>query len=269
MYDKFAPLLEQALTEPGIVSQAFRRFHRFSVGNQILAAVQLRQKCSAPVAHRELQSLEGTGSVRLQGTESALAVDADHRQTSRHQHAVSDDSGDPGSSEEVFTRFKLAPRWFSLEQTEGEAYAEPVESPHWDAEAALAALDITQEHFDYLDGNVEGYAVQRRIAVSQLAENPHSVRFHEMAHVVLGHTLEADCHDTSSMPRSVREAEAESVAFLLCSLLELPGRDESRGYIQSWLKGGQLPERSVQRIFSASQKILEAGRSVGQPTVTH
>jgi hypothetical protein len=45
MYDKFAPLLEQALTEPGIVSQAFRRFHRFSVGNQILAAVQLRQKC--------------------------------------------------------------------------------------------------------------------------------------------------------------------------------------------------------------------------------
>ena len=44
MNDKFAPLLEQALTEPGIVSEAYRRFHRFSIGNQILAAVQLHQK---------------------------------------------------------------------------------------------------------------------------------------------------------------------------------------------------------------------------------
>jgi hypothetical protein len=268
MYDKFAPLLEQALTEPGIVSQAFRRFHRFSVGNQILAAVQLRQKCLplSPIASFSRWKALGRSVCKGQ---KALSLWMPITVKRRGTNAVSDDSGDPGGSEEVFTRFKLAPRWFSLEQTEGEAYAEPVESPHWDAEAALAALDITQEHFDYLDGNVEGYAVQRRIAVSQLAEHPHSTRFHEMAHVVLGHTLEGDCHDAASTPRSVREAEAEGVAFLLCSILELPGRDESRGYIQSWLKNGQLPERSAQRIFSASQKILEAGRPVSQPTVTH
>jgi hypothetical protein len=39
-----------------------------------------------------------------------------------------------------------------------------------------------------------------------------------------------------STPRSLQEVEAEGVAFLLCSILDLPGRDESRGYIQSWLK---------------------------------
>ena len=44
MYEKFAQLLAQALTEPGIVSEAYRRFHRFSIGNQILAAVQLHQR---------------------------------------------------------------------------------------------------------------------------------------------------------------------------------------------------------------------------------
>jgi hypothetical protein len=44
MHDKFAPLLEQALTEPGIVSAAYGRFRRFSIGNQILAATQLLER---------------------------------------------------------------------------------------------------------------------------------------------------------------------------------------------------------------------------------
>ena len=119
-----------------------------------------------------------------------------------------------------------------------------------------------------MDGNVQGYAVRRRIAVSPLAEYPHKTRFHEIAHVVLGHTLGSDCHDVASMPRSLQEVEAEGVAFLLCSILDLPGRDESRGYIQSWLEGGQLPEKSAQRIFGVSQKILEAGRPGDREAVT-
>jgi hypothetical protein len=166
------------------------------------------------------------------------------------------------------TLFKLAPRWFSLEQTEGEDYIEPIESPQWDADAAMTGLDIALEHFEFMDGNVQGYAVKRRIAVNPMAEYPHKTRFHEMAHVVLGHTEDADCHDAASLPRSIQEVEAEGVAFLLCSILELPGRDESRGYIQSWLDGEQLPEKSAQRIFSASQKILDAGKPVAPSDVT-
>jgi hypothetical protein len=50
----------------------------------------------------------------------------------------------------------------------------------------LTGLDITLEHFEFMDGNVQGYAVKRRIAVNPLAEYPHKTRFHEMAHVVLG-----------------------------------------------------------------------------------
>jgi hypothetical protein len=69
-------------------------------------------------------------------------------------------------------------------------------------------------------------------------------------------------------PKTLWEVEAEGVAFLLCSLLDLPGRDESRGYIQSWLDDAQLPEKSAQRIFSASQKILEAGRPGDRTEVT-
>ena len=65
--------------------------------------------------------------------------------------------------------------------------------------------------------------------------------------------------DSERTPRDVREVEAEGVAYILCSLLDLPGLHESRGYIQSWLQGAEVSDKSAQRIFSAANKILEAG----------
>lgn len=258
MHDKFAPLLKQALSEPGIVSAAYGRFHRFSIGNQILAAVQLQQRSLplSPIAcFNRWKELGRSVSKGQKALSLWMPITVKHRSTEA-EGDVSDDN------ERCITLFKLAPRWFSLEQTEGEDYIEPIESPQWDVDAALKGLDITLEHFEFMDGNVQGYAVKRRIAVNPVAEYPHKTRFHEMAHVVLGHTEDADCHDAASIPRSIQEVEAEGVAFLLCSILDWPGRDESRGYIQSWLDGEQLPEKSAQRIFSASQKILDAGKPV-------
>ena len=264
MYDKFAQLLAQALTEPGIVSEAYRRFHRFSIGNQILAAVQLHQRHLplSPIASFSRWKELGRSVCKGQ---KAISLWMPITVKRKDKDEVSGESDDAGGA---FTVFKLAPRWFSLDQTEGEEYTEPVESPQWDAEAALAVLGITLERFDLMDGNVQGYAVKRGIAISPIAEYPHKTRFHEIAHVVLGHTQEADCHDAALTPRTLWEVEAEGVAFLLCSLLDLPGRDESRGYIQSWLDDAQLPEKLAQRIFSASQKILEAGRPGDRTEVT-
>lgn len=267
MNDKFSPLLKQALTEPGIVSAAYGRFHRFSIGNQILAAVQLQER-SLPIS--PIASFNRWKDLGRSVSKGQKALSLWMPITVKRRATDAGDAGDAGADNEerLMTLFKLAPRWFSLEQTEGEDYIEPIESPQWDADAAMTGLDITLEHFEFMDGNVQGYAVKRRIAVSPLAEYPHKTRFHEMAHVVLGHTEEADCHDAASLPRSIQEVEAEGVAFLLCSILELPGRDESRGYIQSWLDGEQLPEKSAQRIFSASQKILDAGKPVTSSDVT-
>ena len=42
--------------------------------------------------------------------------------------------------------------------------------------------------------------------------------------------------------------------------LGLDGAEYARGYIQGWLRDEQLPEASAQRIFSAADKILRAGR---------
>jgi len=39
----------------------------------------------------------------------------------------------------------------------------------------------------------------------------------------------------------------------------MPGAEYCRGYIQNWLAGAEILERSAQRIFSAADKILKAG----------
>ena len=88
-----------------------------------------------------------------------------------------------------------------------------------------------------------------------------SVLFHEIAHVVLGHTAESLQTDSERTPRNLREAEAESVALLCCAALELPGIEYSRGYIQAWWgQGNPIPEKSAQRILKVADQILRAGR---------
>jgi hypothetical protein len=91
---------------------------------------------------------------------------------------------------------------------------------------------------------------------------PHKTRFHELAHVLLGHTAEGMQADGEITPRNLRECEAEAVALVCCAALELPGVECSRAYIQSWWgTGNPIPERSAQRILKAADQILKAGRA--------
>ena len=114
-----------------------------------------------------------------------------------------------------------------------------------------------------------GFAVTgRSVAVRLTWRMPHKTLIHEMAHVLLGHTTEdpglLDDHEFT--PRSIREVEAESVALIVCESLNLVGAEFCRGYIQHWLAGQAIPERSAQRIFKAADQILKAGYPGESPT---
>jgi hypothetical protein len=147
-----------------------------------------------------------------------------------------------------------------VSQTDGEPLPEP-QTATWDRVAALAALDVTEIPFDAMNGNVMGFAKERSIAISPVNPMPHKTRFHELAHVLLGHTSEGTMNDGELTPRNLRECEAESVALLCCAALDLPGADFSRGYIQAyWGSGNPIPERSAQRILKVANQILVAGR---------
>src|SRR6476469_902566 len=88
---------------------------------------------------------------------------------------------------------------------------------------ALSALSIERIPFDHTDGNVQGFARKRQIAINPLAQLPTKTLLHELGHVILGHTTEAEFADDETTPRSVREVEAESVALLCCESLGLEG----------------------------------------------
>ncbi|MGA3200256.1 MAG: hypothetical protein ABSD89_12775 [Halobacteriota archaeon] len=66
--------------------------------------------------------------------------------------------------------------------------------------------------------------------------------------------------DGETTPRSLREAEGESVALICCEALGLPGAEFCRGYVQHRLKGEkEIPTQSAQRICAAATTILKAG----------
>ena len=255
---RWADLLHQAVTEPGIISQAFSRFHAYSLGNQLLALLQCRDRGIAPGPIATFGRWRELGRYVRRG-EKALTLCMPV--TVKRTETVERD-GATVEEERAATWFVYKAHWFVLAQTGG-ANFEPEPVPGWDQSRAFAALDIALVPFTSMDGNVQGYARRREVAINPLAEQQAATLFHELAHIILGHTSEGSLNSDSSdrTPRDIRELEAECVALLCCESLGLPGAAESRGYIQSWFAGRQVPERSAQRIFHAADEILRAGRA--------
>ncbi len=252
----FADLLQSAVTEPGTMSQAYSQFHTYSLGNQLLAWAQCQE--------REIP----LGPMATYPRWKALG-----RQVRKGQKALmlcmpvtvkgKAETADGDTDDATFTRFVYKARWFVLSQTDGDDLP-AAEIPDWDAARALAGLDVEELPFEHGDGNVMGFARQRQIAINPVNPLPHKTRFHELAHVLLGHTAEGEQQDGELTPRNLRECEAEAVALLCCAALNLPGAEESRGYIQHWWgQGNPIPERSAQRIFKAADQILKAGTLEG------
>ena len=247
----WAQILTDAVNTPGRMLEAYTAFHDYSIGNQLLALTQCYQRGIQPGAIKTFPGWQAM-SRNVKRGERALVLCMPITGKRRSER---DNTDEP----QTYTAFVYKPRWFVLSQTEGEAMPTP-QIPEFDTTRALAALDIERIPFDLLDGNCQGYARRRQVAVNPVAQLPHKTLFHEVAHVVLGHTAEGDFTDNERTPRSLREVEAESVALLCCESLQLEGADYCRGYIQHWLQGDIIPEGSAQKIFRATNEILRAGR---------
>jgi hypothetical protein len=251
---QFRQLLEEAVTKPGTLMKAYSLFWNYSLGNQILALIQADRRGIAlgPIASynrwRELGRHVKRGERAI---ELCMPVTC--------KRPVKEDGADGNDSETeiTFKRFVFRRNWFMLSQTDGAEYSMPA-IPAWDRARALATLSVQEIQFEMLNGNCQGYAKGRQIAINPLAEMPAKTTFHELAHIELGHTSEA-VHDSETLPRNLKEVEAEAVALLCLDALGMDGAEYCRGYIQNWLQGSVIPERSAQRIFSVADKILKAG----------
>ena len=246
----YQQLLQEAVNKPGVLSKCYSRFHSYSLGNQLWAWLQSLEHDLelGPIAtYKQWQSL---GRQVKKGSEAiylTLPVIIDEKDANGNK---------TGKQKRLFLPKK---NWFFLSQTEGNDYVAETKTASWDKSKALANLDITEIAYDKADGNCQGFARARSVAVNPIAFLPHKTLFHELAHVVLGHTVEHELADSEHTPKDIKEVEAESVAYILCQLLGLPGEVESRGYIQHWLDGQEINDKSAKRIFSAADKILKAG----------
>ena len=252
----FADLLHSAVNEPGIISQAYRQFHHYSIGNQLLAWVQCLERGIQPGPMGTYPKWKELGRYVRKGEKAlTLCMPVTAKRT------VTKDDGTEEA--EPFTRFIYRSNWFVYCQTDGAALP-TVETPSWDAARALAALNIEEVAFASAEGNCLGWARERQIAINPLNPFPHKTRFHELAHVLLDHTSEGTLSDGHITPKNLRECEAEAVALLCCAALELPGAEECRGYIQAWWgQRNPIPERSAQKVLKVADQILKAGTDQG------
>lgn len=246
-------LLEAAVRTPGLLHEAYQAFHRYSLGNQVLAIEQCNRRKLSPGPINTYVGWQKLGRHVIKGEKAlTLCMPVTSKKRAEEQAGPVQDGAAP-EPEAVSMRFMLRPYWFVLSQTEGEPYVMP-SVPAWEQAAALANLGVQEVAFESIDGNTQGYAQGSTVAINPVAALPHKTMFHELAHIILGHTK-----DDATETKELREAEAESVALLVNETLGLPGSEYSRGYLQHWLSGDKIPERSAQKIFGAADRILKAG----------
>lgn len=250
---KWQSILVDAVNQPGLISSAYSQFHNYSMGNRIAATWQAWER---NIDLGPINTYVGWSKLGRQVKKGSKAIALCMPVTLK----IKDTDKEGKEIERVIPRFVWKNNWFLMSQTEGEAYTPEIVLQSWDKAKALKTLQITQVAFEELNGNVLGYALDNQIAINPINPLPLKTMFHELGHIVLGHTKEhAMMSDSEMTPRDIREVEAESVALICCESLGLPGSEFSRGYIQMWLKADVIPEKSCQKIFAAADKILKAG----------
>jgi antirestriction protein ArdC len=214
-------LLRDAVEKPGRMLAAYTAFHNYSFGNALLALEQCTQRNLEPGPLNTYRGwLERKRQVRKGERGITLCMPMPFKKATQSDSAEQEERAE----QQTHYAFRFRAYWFVLAQTEGEeTYVAPI--PGFDLDTALRTLNINRVPFDEINGNIQGFARQREIAVNPLAGLPHKTTFHEIAHVALGHTTTERLVDSEQTPPHLREVEAESVALICCETLGLDGAE--------------------------------------------
>ena len=108
----FADLLASAVHEPGTLSQAYRQFHHYSLGNQLLAMFQCAERGIAP---GPINTFPGWKTLRRHVRKGETAITLCMPITVKRKRVeVVPDADEPS---DITTRFVYKPRWFVVSQT--------------------------------------------------------------------------------------------------------------------------------------------------------
>lgn len=246
-------MFTKALHEPGKLADYYGYFKNYSYMNMLLLWFQ---GANSPVATYK-KWLELGRQVKRGAKAKGIWIPS-CRKAKREVDGVEE--------EYSYMTFRFVNCIFELNDTDGaELYTPQVVLPQFDKASLLSNLGIKEIPFKGLKGNVQGYARpnDKSLSINPFAKYPHKTMLHEIAHCLL-HERDHEglvTHDGVTIPRDIREVEAESTALLAGSFLNILNEEEqsfSRSYIQNWLQNNELPEKTCKRIFKAVNLILEA-----------
>lgn len=225
------------------------RFHRYSFRNVMLIAMQF------PDATRVagFRTWKALGRFVRKGEKGIVIVAPMALRKSSAAEQCPDDAT------EIMLRFK-AVYVFDVTQTDGDPlpeFATVAGDPggHVDRlKALIATKGIVLEYADDLDG-AEGLSSGGRIRIlSGLpAAEEFSVLAHELAHEMLHHQP-----GTTRLPKTVRETEAEAVAFAVCHAIGLEPSSAASDYIQLYQGDTATLAGSLERIQQVAAHIIDA-----------
>lgn len=258
-------LLEEALENPGMLSQAYSRFHGYSLGNRLAVLFQCIVRKLEPgpfAAYAAWQKLDR----QVRKGEKALFI--------MHPMMRKQTDEATGKEENVLVGFTWKPTAFVLSQTDGEDL-ELAELVPFDLAAVLKEVNITPVPFTIEDGNCLGFANQKReISVSPLSPRPERTLFHEVGHILLGHCEKGTQVDIETFGYGTHEVEAEAFSYLVCGMLGMADDEaqkaESRGYISHWMQNGakgEWTDQNARRVFSAVDRFLSLTKKAPSTTM--
>lgn len=240
-------LLKKALTEKGMLSNCYSLMHDYSLQNTIYAIIQLQfmKKAITPIAtYKKWQTLKR----QVNKGEKAIWI----QYPCMISKTIENEKGEKETIRISNGKYFWKKSHFAYSQTSGEDMPQVNHKFNIDINKVAKAFNLKLVDYNHINGNSQGYTYCQKgeIALNPLAQDKTKTFIHEVAHNLLE-------HDKVDFERNLKEAEAESVTFIVMSLLNTEEDfSSSRAYIQEWLQGNEFPEDNAKRVFKVVNKIL-------------
>lgn len=254
--------------------EVMAKFHNYSLNNSILIMIQ-RPEATMVRGYRQWQELgrnvnKGEKAIKILAPMfKKIEVEKIDKNTSE---PILDEKGNPVTEKkEVLIGFRNV-SVFDIEQTNGKEIPNVRDFINRDLQNDESMSNLYKDFYKYIETNtpysireeylkdgVGGYYSPKtnEIVISTNANKNDTEKFrvliHEFAHAKLHH-MESEFMD---LPREHKEAQAESVAYIVSNYYGLDTSDISFGYIATWANDMKLARQALSEVQKISSQIIE------------